>query len=76
MSCRIGGIVGPKNGTDAASLLDAASRALSNSQTANVSVGLVSDPATPLSSPSSQTDIGRMRHYVGARHGARCEQSQ
>src|SRR5574338_954867 len=38
ISCRIGGIVGPQKGTDAESLLDAASRALSESQTADESI--------------------------------------
>lgn len=68
MSCQIGGIVGPQRGTDAESLLDAASRTLSNSQTADTSIVFVSDPTTPFLSPSSQADTGRTRHYVGARH--------
>lgn len=52
-SCRIGGVVGPQKGTGAESLLDAASRALSESQTADVSIAFVSDPATTTSSSSS-----------------------
>jgi diguanylate cyclase (GGDEF)-like protein len=64
VSCRIGGIVGPQNGTDAESALDAASLALSNSQTANPSIAFVSDPATPFFSPSSHSSTGRMRHYA------------
>ncbi|HWV47643.1 MAG TPA: GGDEF domain-containing protein [Nitrospira sp.] len=67
-SCRTGGIVGPQSGTDAESFLDAASRALSESQTADESIAFVSDPATTTSSSSSLTSAGRMRHYAGARH--------
>ncbi|MGE3978989.1 MAG: diguanylate cyclase [Nitrospira sp.] len=66
ISCRIGGIVGPQKGTDAESLLDAASRALSDNQTADASIA-VSDSTTPFLSPSSQASTGRMRHYAGAR---------
>lgn len=66
-SCRIGGIVGPQEGTDAESLLEAASRTLSDSQTSNDSIAFVSDPTTPLFSPSSQASAGRMRPYASAR---------
>ncbi len=68
ISCRIGGIVGPQHGTHAESLLDAASQALSESQTADVSIAFVSDPATPSFSPSSHASTSRMRRYAGARH--------
>ncbi len=68
ISCRIGGTVGPQKETDAASLLDAASLALSNSQTVNDSIAFESGPATTTSSSSSQASTGRMRHYAGARH--------
>ncbi len=67
ISCRIGGIVGPQSGTGAESLLDAASLALSNVQTGNVSIAFASDSTTPFSSPSSQASTGRMRHYADAR---------
>jgi diguanylate cyclase (GGDEF)-like protein len=53
ISCRIGGIVGPQHGVGAESFLDAASRALSNSQTADESIIFVSDPAATTSSSSS-----------------------
>jgi len=53
MSCRIGGIVGSQLGAKAESLLDAASRALSESQTADESIAFVSDPATTASLSSS-----------------------
>ncbi len=66
ISCRIGGIVGPQKGIDAESLLDAASRALSDSQTADVSIAFVSGAATSSISPSNQTPTGRMRHYADA----------
>lgn len=68
LSCRIGGIVGSRKGSDAESLLDAASRALSNSQTIEASIAFVSDHTTTLSSRSSQTDTAEIRHYAGARH--------
>lgn len=54
-SCRIGGIVGPQKGTDAESLLDAASLVLSNSQTVDDSITFESGPATTISSSSSLT---------------------
>ncbi|MCS6304680.1 MAG: GGDEF domain-containing protein [Nitrospira sp.] len=66
ISCRIGEIVGPQKGIDAESLLDAASRALSDSQTADVSIAFVSGAATSSISPSNQTPTGRMRHYADA----------
>ena len=53
ISCRIGGIVGPQKGTGAESLLDIASLALSESQTADESIVFVSGAATTTSSPSS-----------------------
>lgn len=53
ISCRIGGIVGPRHGAGAESLLDAASRALSESQSADKSIAFVSDPAVTTSSLSS-----------------------
>jgi GGDEF domain-containing protein len=53
VSCQIGGIVGPQKWADAESFLDAASRALSESQTADASITFVSDPATTTSSSSS-----------------------
>lgn len=68
MSCRIRGIVGPQKGVDAESFLDAASLALSDSQTADTSITFVSDPTTSFLSPSNQTLAGRTRHYAGARH--------
>jgi diguanylate cyclase (GGDEF)-like protein len=68
MSCRIGGIVGPQKGADAEALLGAASLALSNSQTADASITLVSNPITPFLSRSSQASEDRIRHYAGLRH--------
>jgi GGDEF domain-containing protein len=55
ISCRIGGIVGPQKGADAESLLDAASRSLSESQTADESIAFVSDSATTTSSSLSSS---------------------
>lgn len=46
LSCRIGCAVAPQDGTDAESLLDAASRILSNSQTDDGSIVFLSDPTT------------------------------
>ncbi|MBX3331933.1 MAG: GGDEF domain-containing protein [Nitrospira sp.] len=68
VSCRIGGIVGPQPGTKAESLLDVASLALSDSQTADASIAIVSDPTMYRSTPSSHAHIGRMRHCADARH--------
>lgn len=68
VSCQIGGIVGPQKGVDAESFLDAASLALSDSQTADASITFASDPTTSFFSPPSQTSAGRMSHHVGARH--------
>lgn len=68
ISCRIGGIVGPQKGTDAESLLDAASLALSDSQTADTSIAFVSGAATSSTAPSNQTHTGRMHYYAGTRH--------
>ncbi len=68
MSCRIGGIVGLQKGADAESLLDAASLALSHSQTVNDSIVLGSGLPTTFIGPSSQTHTERMRHYADARH--------
>lgn len=68
MSCRIGGVVGPQKRNDAESLLDAASRALSDSQTADASITFVPDPTTDFLSPSSQASADRTHHYAGARH--------
>ncbi len=67
-SCRIAGIVGPQKGTGAEALLDVASLALSDSQTADTSIAFVSGTATSSISPSNQTPTGRMRHYADARH--------
>jgi len=53
ISCRIGGIVGPKPGAKAESLLEGASRALSESQTADASITFMSGAATTTSSSSS-----------------------
>jgi GGDEF domain-containing protein len=65
-SCRIGGIVGPQKGTRAESFLDVASLALSDGPTADASITLVSDPATPFFPPSSQAPASC--HYAVARH--------
>ncbi|MDF0666415.1 MAG: GGDEF domain-containing protein [Nitrospira sp.] len=53
ISCRIDGIVGPQPGAKAEALLEAASRALSERQTADESIAFVSDPVTTTSSSSS-----------------------
>lgn len=66
ISCRIGGIIGPQDGTDAEMLLEAASETLSNSPTTNDTVVLAPDPATSFSS-SNQASAGRIRHYAGTR---------
>lgn len=66
-SCRIGGIVGPQKGTRAESLLDAASRTLSESQTTDASIAFASNLSLPFLSPSSHVPTGRMRHYAGGR---------
>lgn len=67
-SCRIVGIVGPRQGTGAESFLDAASLTLSNGQTSDESITFVSGAATSSISPSNQAPTGQMRQYVGARH--------
>jgi GGDEF domain-containing protein len=59
ISCRIGGIVGPQPGAKAEVLLDAASRALSESQTTGESIVFVSDPAATTSSSSSLANADR-----------------
>ena len=67
LSCRIGVATSSQDGTNAESLLDGAVQILSNSQTANGSIVFVSDPTTPLSSPSSQPHTGEISQSVIAR---------